>query len=136
MGGNVPLFEGMSAAFVRTVGLAMERKVYPQGEKVILEGDVVSHFYIVTAGRANLERAGVVIGALRNGDYFGSIPISLDRYAMDNARSTYSVRTAEWTEVRSLSISRFRQLIGQFADAKYILIERIVDNILENIEEN
>jgi len=129
--GHVPLFEGMSSSFVRTVGLAMERKVYPQGEKVILEGDVVTNFYIVTAGRANLERQGAVVGALRNGDYFGSIPISLD--SMDSARSvsSYTVRTAEWTEVRSLSIARFRQLIGQFPAAKHALVQRIVDNILE-----
>merc|ERR1719486_1195402 len=70
----------------------------------MLEGDVVTNFYIVTAGRASLERGGAVIGALR---------------------------TAEWTEVRSLSISRFRQLIGQFPAAKHTLIQRIVDNILE-----
>merc|ERR1711969_354477 len=62
--GHVPLFEGMSAAFVRTVGLAMQRKVYPQGEKVMLQGDVVTNFYIVTAGRASLERGGALIGAL------------------------------------------------------------------------
>jgi len=127
--GNVPLFEGMSSSFVRTVGLSMERRVYPQGEYVIREGQEVNQFYILTAGRAYLMQQDMVIGALLNGDYFGSIPIQYIN--TKSTKSTYSVRTLEWAEVRSLSISRFRQLIVEFPDSRNILIQRIVDNILQ-----
>ncbi len=65
----------MSSSFVRTVGLSMERRVYPQGEYVITEGQEVNQFYILTAGRAYLLQSNMVIGALSHGDYFGSIPI-------------------------------------------------------------
>eukprot|EP01084_Bolivina_argentea_P305530 527823_1 len=93
--GNVPLFDGMSSSFVRTVGLSMERRVYPQGEYVIREGQEVNQFYILTAGRAYLMQSNMVIGALSNGDYFGSIPIHWEQF-QQNRKSTYSVRTLEW----------------------------------------
>eukprot|EP01083_Nonionella_stella_P064890 169591_1 len=132
--GNVPLFDGMSSSFVRTVGLSMERRVYPQGEYVIREGQEVTQFYILTAGRAYLMQDDMVLGAICHGDYFGSIPIHWKQFEQ-NTKSTYSVRTLEWTEVRSLSIARFRQLIVEFPDAKDILVQRIVDNILEQNEQ-
>ena len=127
--GNVPLFEGMSSSFIRTVGLSMERRVYPQGEYVIREGHEVNKFYILTAGRACLLQDDQVIGSIRNGEHFGSIPIHLNQLSATPFKSAYSVRTLEWTEVRSLSISIFRQLIGQFPDAKGVLVQRIADNL-------
>jgi len=129
--GNVPLFEGMSSSFIRTVGLSMERRVYPQGEFVIREGNEVNKFYILTAGRACLLQDDQVIGSVRNGEHFGSIPIHLNQLSATPFKSAYSVRTLEWTEVRSLSISIFRQLIGQFPDAKGVLVQRIADNLFE-----
>jgi len=109
----------------------MERRVYPQGEYVIREGLEVNKFYILTAGRACLLQGDQVIGNIRNGEHFGSIPIHLKSIKESPFKSAYSVRTLEWTEVRSLSISIFRQLIGQFPDAKDVLIQRIANNLYE-----
>merc|ERR1719295_642782 len=131
--GNVPLFEGMSSSFIRTVGLSMHRRVYPQGEYVIREGLEVNKLYILTAGRACLLQGEQVIGHISNGEHFGSIPIHLQSITDTQSpfKSAYSVRTLEWTEVRSLSILIFRQLIGQFPVAKDVLIQRIADNLYE-----
>jgi len=111
----------------------MERRVYPQGEYVIREGLEVNKLYILTAGRACLLQGEQVIGHISNGEHFGSIPIHLQSITDTQSpfKSAYSVRTLEWTEVRSLSILIFRQLIGQFPDAKDVLVQRIADNLYE-----
>ena len=98
---------------------------------MIREGHEVNKFYILTAGRACLLQDDQVIGSIRNGEHFGSIPIHLNQISGSPFKSAYSVRTLEWTEVRSLSISIFRQLIGQFPDAKGILVQRIADNLYD-----
>ena len=125
---NVPLFDGLDAPFIRAVGLSMERKIFPQAEYIIRQGTPVDQLYIVTAGRACIFNDNVIRGYLNSGDYFGRVPIHWDM-PFEGGKSNYSVRTIEWTEVRCLSMQRFRQLVSEFPEIKAKLIDKIVQNV-------
>lgn len=76
---QVPLFAGMSEAHLqRIVNSAHERHFEP-GTQIVSEGEKGQGFYLITAGRADVQRRGRTLRTLEPGDYFGELALLRDQ---------------------------------------------------------
>lgn len=85
---EVPILSSLNTKERAKIADALEEKVYDEGEKVVVEGEVGKNFYIIESGKAEVSRrrrnsgSGYeddVLGTLGKGDYFGGAlsPFSL-----------------------------------------------------------
>lgn len=77
---GAPLFRGMPEAFLRDLAAALSERRLAPGEVALSQGDRVTAFYLVAAGRMEvvLEQAGegeALLTHLHPGDYFGDMSL-------------------------------------------------------------
>ncbi len=76
---EVPILASLNTKERAKIADALEEKVYEEGERVVVEGEVGKNFYIIESGKAEVSRrkknVGTneedVLGHLGKGDYFG-----------------------------------------------------------------
>lgn len=91
---EVPILASLNTKERAKIADALEEKVYEEGERVVVEGEVGKNFYIIESGKAEVSRrrknAGTndedVLGHLGKGDYFGGwLPCSSSPIVRTNA---------------------------------------------------
>ena len=72
---RIPLFRGLSEAFIEEVALSLRPDVYVPGEHVFRQGAPGDRMYFVIEGRLRVLRADEEIGSLGDGDFFGEVAL-------------------------------------------------------------
>lgn len=70
---RLDFFQDFSDAELREVLRASPWQVHAAGEEIVSEGEADDAVYVLTAGRASVKKAGVVLATLTEGDCFGEI---------------------------------------------------------------
>jgi CRP-like cAMP-binding protein len=79
----------------------------PAGRDIVREGDPGEEFYVITSGRADVQRAGRDIATLDAGDFFGELAL------FDNAPRNATVTAASDVALVSLSRIAFDKVIAE-----------------------
>ncbi|KAI5474157.1 cAMP-dependent protein kinase regulatory subunit, partial [Pseudohyphozyma bogoriensis] len=119
--GEVPILASLTPQERAKVADALEEKVYEEGEKVVVEGEVGKNFYIIESGKAEVSRRRrnsgsfdeEVLGALSKGDYFGELAL------LNSAPRAATVRAMPGQgrlRVATLGEKAFTRLLGPVID--------------------
>jgi CRP-like cAMP-binding protein len=76
---QVPLFAGMSEAHLRRIVNSTHERHFDPGTPIVSEGETGQGFYLITAGRADVQRRGRTLRTLEPGDYFGELALLRDQ---------------------------------------------------------
>ncbi|KAM0752800.1 camp-dependent protein kinase regulatory subunit [Meredithblackwellia eburnea MCA 4105] len=120
---EVPILKDLNPKERAKIADALEEKVYEEGEKVIVEGEVGKNFYIIESGMAEVSRkrrnSGAssfddeVLGSLSKGDYFGELAL------LNSAPRAATVRAMPGEgrlRVATLGEKAFTRLLGPVMD--------------------
>jgi CRP/FNR family transcriptional regulator, cyclic AMP receptor protein len=102
---SVPLFASFDKRQLRRVAQVADEIDIPAGKELLHEGNFAYEFMLISAGRAEVTRAGEHVAELGPGDFLGEIA-ALDRgkrNASVVARSSMSVIVMTDRELRHLS---------------------------------
>jgi CRP/FNR family transcriptional regulator, cyclic AMP receptor protein len=72
---SVPLFAGLSARQLNTLGQSMKVVRFAEGQTVIKEGDTDARFYLVVDGSAKVTVRGRRVSTLGPGKYVGEMAV-------------------------------------------------------------
>jgi CRP-like cAMP-binding protein len=109
---NVPLFSGLPEAIVARMALSFRTEEVPLGNKVIVEGETESKFFIIAQGQVEVLYKGthgsdIRIALLTEGEYFGET-----EFVSDQA-SDVTVRTLTPCTLLSLSRRDLESALGE-----------------------
>jgi hypothetical protein len=121
----IPAFAGLSENARLWVLRRMKRARFPAGTVVIRKGERGETFYIIAAGKAEVEvpaEGGTVLRQLKQGDFFGEIALLTDvpRTATVTAvgpLTVYSLTRKDFEELQRRS-GEFKQGLLQTANAR------------------
>lgn len=117
---DVPLFEGLSKAELRSVLDAAVEVTFEVGEDIAKEGMLAVDFYLILEGEAEVEAEGARLASLGTGDHFGELAV------IDGAPRSATVRAT--TRLRALRIvaDDFARLLRTTPELAYrILVEAV-----------
>lgn len=88
-----PLFSGLEPFYLNDLMAKGERKTWPDGTQVIIEGEVGDAVYFIISGRAKVTLYGeegreIVLALLKEGDVFGEMSIIDDKPRSANVEAT------------------------------------------------
>jgi len=102
---GVKLFAGLGPKVLGEIADLMEEIAFPAGRYIVRQGQVGTGFYIVTAGRALVERGGRLLNALGPGEFFGELSV------LDQSPRMAHVRAEGPTTVLALASWDFTKLL-------------------------
>jgi len=103
---RIPIFAALPVDFVDAVALSLKPDIYVPGEYICRAGEEGDRMYFLIKGVLEVVKEdGQVIGALRDGDFFGEI--ALFKRQPRNA----SVRATEYSDVYALDRAAFEILL-------------------------
>src|SRR5690348_9092815 len=104
---EVPLFSHCSKRDLQAVARAIEVVHFPEGARIVSQGDTGNAFYVLLDGTADVKRNGRRITELGTGDYFGELAI------LDPAPRNADVVAHSPVTVARLLVGPFRQLLKE-----------------------
>lgn len=107
---RIPLFRGLSEAFMEEVALSLRPDVYVPGEHVFRQGAPGDRMYFVIEGRLRVLRAEEEIGSLGDGDFFGEVAL------FTSQPRNASVQAATYCDLYALDRGSFTRLLERFPD--------------------
>lgn len=72
---KVGLFAGMTERSLSAIAAKAVDITFAAGQYIVRQGQVGTGFYLITAGRAKVERGGQVLNTLGPGDFFGELSV-------------------------------------------------------------
>lgn len=72
---RLPFFRGIAVEVLDSMSDLFVTEKYEAGHKIVQEKDPGDKFYIIVRGRVSVEKAGVRVAVLEDGDYFGEISL-------------------------------------------------------------
>ncbi len=75
---KLPFFRGMPAEQLDSMSDLFVTEKYESGHRIVRENDPGDKFYIIVRGRVAVEKGGVRVAVLEDGDYFGEIALLRD----------------------------------------------------------
>lgn len=102
---GVKLFAGLGARQLGEIADLMEEISYPAQRYVVRQGQVGTGFYLITSGRARVERGDRTLNTLGPGDFFGELSV------LDQSPRVAHVMTEEPTTMLALASWDFTKLL-------------------------
>jgi CRP-like cAMP-binding protein len=102
---EVPLFSHCSKRDLQTLARNTEVLDFPEGARIVSQGDAGSAFYVLLDGNAIVARNGRRVGELHPGDYFGELAL------LDPAPRNADVVAQSPVSVARLPVKPFRQML-------------------------
>jgi CRP-like cAMP-binding protein len=103
--GEVPLFSHCSKRDLQTLARNTEVLEFPEGARVVSQGEAGNAFYVLLDGSAIVARNGQRVGELLPGDYFGELAL------LDPAPRNADVVAQTPVSVARLLVKPFRQML-------------------------
>jgi CRP-like cAMP-binding protein len=103
--GDVPLFSHCSKRDLQTLARNTEVLDFPEGARIVSQGDAGTAFYVLLDGSALVARNGNRVGELKPGDYFGELAL------LDPAPRNADIVSQTPVTVARLLVKPFRQML-------------------------
>lgn len=75
----VPLFAELSDAHLQRIANSARERRYEPGNPIVSAGEIGHGFYLIVAGRAEVQRNDRTLRSLNPGEYFGELAILRDQ---------------------------------------------------------
>jgi CRP/FNR family cyclic AMP-dependent transcriptional regulator len=133
----VPLFAGLDAASLESVGRGMRSRRFRRGEVIFHLGDPGDALFVVISGAVKISLPSetgdeAILATLRPGDFFGELAL------LDGAPRSATAGALEPTETLVLPRDRFRELIATeplIRDALLAALARELRRLTLHVEE-
>lgn len=102
---GVKLFAGLGPKALGEIADLMEEIAFPAGRYIVRQGQVGTGFYIITTGRARVERGDHILNTLGPGEFFGELSV------LDQSPRMAHVLAEEPTTVLALASWDFTKLL-------------------------
>lgn len=120
---TVPLFSGMTDRSFEAIAALASGVTFDAGQELVRQDDPGEHFFIITSGRARVERDGGLLRDLGPGDFLGEISL------VDGSPRTATVIALE--PIRALTIQRagFLDLIERIPVLRLEVLNALTERI-------
>lgn len=107
---RIPLFRGLSEAFLEEVALSLRPDVYVPGEHVFRQGQPGDRMFFVIEGTLKVLRGDDEVGRLSDGNFFGEVAL------FTNQPRNASVQAHTYCDLYALDRGAFTRLLERFPD--------------------
>jgi CRP-like cAMP-binding protein len=125
---GVTLFAAVGPKGLGDVADLMEEISFPARRYIVRQGQVGTGFYIITAGRARVERGDRILNTLRAGDFFGELSV------LDQTPRMAHVVTEEPTTVLALASWDFTKLLERNAKVTLAILKEVARRLRETTD--
>lgn len=116
---GVPLFAGLAEEALEAVAaIATERDV-DAGTVLTHEGRQEGYFFVIATGTVRIERDGVTLNTLRDGDFFGEISL------LDGGPRTADAVAESACQLLVMTYQRFHQLLDGAPEIRLAVFEEV-----------
>ena len=114
---RVPIFSACTADEVSAIAGVAQEGFFQSGQVIVTQGTPGQAFYMITAGRVEILRDGVSLGAFGPGDFFGEMSL------LDQAPRSATIRAIDQVSCLMLSSWDFRALLERHPSIAIKLLE-------------
>lgn len=127
---GVKLFAGLGPRQLGEVADLMEEISYPAQRYVVRQGQVGTGFYIITSGRARVERGDRTLNTLGPGDFFGELSV------LDQSPRMAHVMTEEPTTMLALASWDFTKLLERNPKLTLGILKEVARRLRETTDQH
>ena len=114
---RVPIFSACTADEVSAIAGVAQEGFFQSGQVIVTQGTPGQAFYMITAGRVEILRDGVSLGAFGPGDFFGEMSL------LDQAPRSATIRAIDQVSCLMLSSWDFKALLERHPSIAIKLLE-------------
>jgi CRP/FNR family transcriptional regulator, cyclic AMP receptor protein len=120
---RVPLFAGLGGREIEEVGQLVDEVDVPEGTVLTTEGRTGNEFFVIVAGAVRVEREGVRVATLRDGDFLGEISL------LDGRPRSATVTAESPSRLLVLSHREFDSLLDRFPTIQRAVLAALADRV-------
>lgn len=125
---GVKLFAGVGPRSLGEIADLMEEISYPEGRYIVRQGQVGTGFYLITSGRARVERGDRTLNTLGPGDFFGELSV------LDQSPRMAHIFTEAPTTVLALASWDFNKLLESNAKLTLAILKEVARRLRETTD--
>lgn len=114
---RVPIFANCSTDEIAAVASVAQESFFQPGQIIVTQGTPGQAFYMIIAGRVEILRDGVSLGAFGPGDFFGEMSL------LDSAPRSATIRALDQTSCLMLSSWDFKAVLERHPSIAIKLLE-------------
>jgi len=114
---RVPIFAHCTAEEIAAITGVAQEGFFQPGQIIVTQGTPGQAFYLIVAGRVEILRDGVSLGAFGPGDFFGEMSL------LDQAPRSATIRALDTTQCLMLSSWDFKSLLERHPSIAIKLLE-------------
>ncbi len=122
---SVPMFRSCSSEQLDRLALLGDAVSAADGNVIVSQGDAADAFFVITSGKARVERDGREVASLGAGDYFGELAL------FDPAPRNATVSATGSVSLVALSRSAFRQALDEMPAIRDALLHGMAQRLHE-----
>ena len=115
--GRVPIFANCTADEISSIAGVAQEGFFQPAQIIVTQGTPGQAFYMITAGRVEILRDGVSLGAFGPGDFFGEMSL------LDSAPRSATIRAIDQVSCLMLSSWDFKALLERHPSIAVKLLE-------------
>ena len=115
--GRVPIFANCTTDEISAISGVAQESFFAPGQIIVTQGTPGQAFYMITAGRVEILRDGVSLGAFGPGDFFGEMSL------LDSAPRSATIRALDPVSCLMLSSWDFKSLLERHPSIAIKLLE-------------
>jgi len=116
---GVPLFAGLGSTELEAIGKVAEERDVPAGTALTREGRHEGYFFVVMTGTVRIERGGVRVDTIGDGDFLGEIAL------LDGGPRTATAMTETPCRLLVMTNPRFQQLLDTSPGVRIAILEEV-----------
>ena len=120
---RVPLFAGLGRKELEEVGALVDEVDLPAGQVLTTEGRYGSEFFVIVSGTARVERDGVHVRTLHDGDFLGEIAL------IDGRPRSATVTLESPARLLVLGHREFDSLLDRFPNIQRAVLQALAQRV-------
>jgi CRP-like cAMP-binding protein len=114
---RVPIFSNCTSEEITAIAGVAQESFFQPGQIIVTQGTPGQAFYMILAGRVEILRDGVSLGAFGPGDFFGEMAL------LDSAPRSATIRALDHVSCLMLSSWDFKALLERHPSIAIKLLE-------------
>jgi len=120
---RVPLFTGLGRRDLEEIGRLGDEVDVPEGRALTSQGDFGHEFFVIVKGAARVERDGVRVRTLHDGDFLGEIAL------LDGRPRSATVTVEAPTRLLVIGHREFLSLLDQFPSIQRAVLMALAERV-------